>query len=305
MNKNIVKRILSVLIIFVLIFTICGCSDGKTYVNPPMWKVCDEETGSVIYMLGTYHMGYLNTVFPEKMYEAIDACDAVAVEVDIVQLDKQSNLVAEEMKLFEVEDAKEIMGDDYDKARALYDSLNIYNGNYEHYMPTIWTSGLSGKFALDLGMFSAYGADRAVINYANKNGKEVRELETLSLQYHLQADQSLEYQMFLLNRVVDTPIKEQQDEILKTYRAWKDSDMKTLEGLMDNYYDNVPDELMEEHQKVYDAIYTNRQKNMAENILQWLKNGEKVFVAVGTLHYFASPDIIDFLTESGYTVEEV
>ena len=35
------------------------------------------------------------------------------------------------------------------------------------------------------------------------------------------------------------------------------------------------------------------------------KGREKVFVAVGTLHYFASPDIIDFLTESGYTVEVV
>ena len=303
MINNKLKSVVSIVLSLVLLFLLSGCSDGKTYVDPPMFCVKDEETGGIVYMLGTFHVGPQGTVFPEKMYNAIDAVDAVAVELDLLELDQNSSYVAEEMKVYDVDNVKDIMGEEeYERSKKYLEDLGIYNENYDTYMPVMWASAISSKVTVDQGLYSAYGADREVLKYAKSKDKEVRELETLPDQYHLQADLSYEYQMYMLNDAMDTPAEDMKKEVLEMYKAWRTNDTEALDNLLADY-DNVPEEVKEENDKYYDAMYTDRQQKMAEKIDSYLQNGEKVFVAVGALHYYAEPDIIDFLTEKGYTVE--
>ena len=53
------------------------------------------------------------------------------------------------------------------------------------------------------------------------------------------------------------------------------------------------------------AVYTDRQKLMADFIIDSLKCGEQGFVFVGAMHYFAEPSILTQLTDAGYTVTAI
>jgi len=66
----------------------------------------------------------------------------------------------------------------------------------------------------------------------------------------------------------------------------------------------IPDEIAEDYKKYYSEMYEKRQEKMAEYVVKALKNGEKVFVVVGAAHYFAAPDILDFIEKAGYSVEK-
>ena len=58
-------------------------------------------------------------------------------------------------------------------------------------------------------------------------------------------------------------------------------------------------------QKYYEMMYTDRQRLMADFISDSLKAGEKGFVFVGTLHFYAEPSILTLLGEAGYSVEAI
>ncbi len=58
------KRLFSVILLCaVMLFS--GCGKPENMVTPPFFKVVDKETGGVVYMLGTMHVGTENAVYSE------------------------------------------------------------------------------------------------------------------------------------------------------------------------------------------------------------------------------------------------
>lgn len=299
------KRILPViLVIFVLLFSGCSKKEEKANVAPPFFKVTDSETGGVVYMLGTIHVGKDGTIYPKEIYSALDESDVLAVELDLLRLGEDPDEVSEAMKLFKYEegDARDCMGEDYDMIREALEIQFSYSESLDTYMPYVWMSMYLGQAVSACSLNSGFGTDRALLEYAKEHSKDIYEIETIMEQYTVNANTSIGLQIFMLKDAV-SDFNRQAEELRELYDTWKNGDFEGIEKLVDD--GEIPDELKDDYKKYYDEMYTFRQEKMADYVIKALKNGDKAFVAVGALHYFASPDIIDYVEQAGYTVERI
>lgn len=298
------KRFFSVILVFAVML-LSGCEDSETAITPPFFKVVDNETGGVVYMLGTMHVGLENAVYPDEVYKALDECDVLAVELDLFALEANTTELAEAMRIMELDGmtAGEYIGGDYEEIRDWFTEKELYNTAYEKYIPAVWSSMLSNRIAEDAGYGTDFGTDRVMLAYAKAHNKEIHELETVAEQYRINANEGRELQIYILLEAVRTDYDVQIRQMKDLYSAWADGDITALESMLSE--DEPPAELAEQYGQFYSEMYENRQRKMAEYIIGELESGKKTFVAVGALHYAAVPDIPDFLAEAGYHAEAV
>lgn len=297
------KPIFLILICAVALF--CGCSASETRVYPPFFKITDPESGGTAYLLGTMHVGAANTVYPDEIYRALDESDVLAVEVDLIALDADRDRLLNAMKLLECqgETARQFMGGDYNEIKDFFKSHHIYTGAFDHYIPALWSAQLSSKIASDCGYESRYGTDRAMLYYAKKNDIQIVELESAEEQYKMNAAEPRELQVYSLLESARTDYDEQKRQLQALYTAWSTHDLSTIEQMLSESV--VPESLAEQYAEYYDAMYTDRQRKMADYISSALESGGTVFVAVGAMHCCAEPDILDFLSEKNLEILDI
>ncbi len=300
-----VKKIILTLAVFFAFMLMAGCGSPKAMVNPPFFEVRDEETGGVVYMLGSMHAGAKNTEYPGEILAAFDECQKTACEVDTISPGSSDKLNGAMSVLLcpEGKTAADYFGDSYDEVCSFFEDIGINASAADRYIPAVWGSLLSNKTAQDCGYYSEYGTEAVFLSMAGKSGKEIIELETAEQQYGLSADEPMALQVYTVTSAANRDYDEQLDEMKRLYRAWSSFDGDALVSLLEE--EEIPDELSEEYAEFYDAMYTNRQKAMAQKVIEWLENGDKVFMLVGALHYYAEPDILAFLAEAGYEPVEI
>ncbi len=300
------RKIIAVLASILILFTSSGCRSKeaeKNCVYPPFFVVKDEATGGEVYMLGSMHVGLPNTVYPEEIYDAINSSSEVACEIDLIELEKNQDEVTQAMKVFECSSAKEYMGEDYEEIKAFFAEKGLYNPLYEKYIPAMWSIMLSNKAASDSGYDSLYGTDREILTYAKNNGKKIVELETAAEQYRINAEQSPALQIYILKSSVNLPYNTLLSQNTMLYNAWSNNYGAVLEMMLST--SGVPEELADDYNSYFEEMYEKRQEKMAKYVTETLKNGRKSFMVVGAAHYYAAPDIPDFIEKAGYTVEPV
>lgn len=283
-------------------------AENSFEVNPPFFKVTDESTGAVVYMLGSMHVGKPEATYPQKLCDALDECDTLAVEVDIQALEADIMAAAEAMRLMRCPSGKTVkdyMGSDYDEIVRKFTEKGLYSPLYEQYIPALWSSLWSNQMAAECGYDSNCGTDMLLLSYAKEHGKKIDEIESAKEQYQVEANISPKLQMLTLNQTLELSKDEIQEQFDALYNAWRSADMEALEGLVseEEEDESLTEELKAEYDRYYDDMYANRQKKMAEYVMSKLKSGGKTFVVVGALHYAAPPSIRDILTENGYTIE--
>ena len=302
------RRIIAVIAALALVFTLSGCKKEEekseipnNYVNPPFFIVKDEETGGKVYLLGSMHVGLPNTIYPDIVYSSLDECDEIACEIDLIELEKNRGEVNEAMKVFECESAEEYIGDGYDEIKSYFKKHGIDAEKLGKYMPAMWSITLSQKASIDAGYSTKYGTDREIMTLAKKKGKKIVELETAAEQYKINAGESPKLQIYSLKNAVSLPYEKLLAQSRALYLAWSTNNGEVIETMLSG--SQMPAEIAEDYEKYYTEMYENRQKKMAEYVVKSLKNGEKVFMVVGAAHYFAEPDILDFIKEAGYSIE--
>lgn len=295
------KRILISFPILIILL-LCGCGN-KTEAAPPFFKAEDAQTGGEVYMLGTMHSLPKGMEYPESVYSALDECGIFACEVDMHTLSADSAEIAEAMKILECESAEDFMGEDYVEIKSYFQKQGIYSESLERYIPAVWSSALSNKIAAECGYSSQHGTDRVLQTYAEKQGMEIHALETAAEQYRINAGESRELQNWALASAVETDWEQQKEQTRKLCMAWSAGDGAALETMLSE--DVPPEELTDDYSDFYTAMYEDRQRKMADYAINALQSGEKVFLAVGALHYYAEPDILDFLEQAGYKAAAV
>lgn len=296
------KRLFAVILICaVMLFSGCGAPENG--VTPPFYKVSDKETGGVVYMLGTMHVGTEDAVYSDKVYAALDESDVLAVELDLQELEANTAELAGAMQIMMLRGctAAEYIGEDYAEIRDWFIEKGLYNMVYDYYIPAVWSSMTSTKLAEDAGYKSELGTDRMLLTYAKEHNKEIYEIESAAEQYQINANEGKELQIYMLLETVRTDYDVQIQQMKDLYSAWASGDISALEDMLSA--DEPPEELVEQYEQFYFEMYENRQQKMANYVIDTLKNGEKAFVAVGALHYAATPDILDFLEDEGYHAE--
>lgn len=293
------KKLLAILLCGVLVlFAGCKKNNAEPFdVHPPFYKIENAETGAVVYMLGSMHVGKAGAVYPEAIYSALDECDTLAVEVDMEAMDEAAS--AEAIAVLQCPPgmtAKDYMGEDYDEIIAAFKKKRLYNRAYEDYIPEMWSSLWSNRAAEDCGYDGDFGTDHVMLSYAKSHGKRVEEIESAKEQYQMNADVSPELQMLMLNETLALSEEEAKSQLDTLYNAWRTADIETLRALASEEETALPEELKADYDSYYDAMYTARQRKMADYIEEKLQGGGKTFVVVGALHYAAPPSIIDNLS---------
>lgn len=296
------KIVFPLLCVFILL--ISGCNSPENPVTPPFFKITDSETGGVVYLLGTMHVGKPNTVYPDEVYDALEECSLLAVEIDLDRLEKDSEELNGAMKLLEIKDgaAEEYFGDGYDEIKKFFQNRHIYSPALEKYIPAVWSSMLSSRVSKDCGLEAKYGTDREMVSWAKAHYIKVTELETAEDQYRMNAGEDKELQIYSLLLSARTDYREQKEQMKELYRAWSENDSAAFEKMLSE--EEVPEELKAAYDEYYQKLYTERQQKMAAFINETLESGGKAVVAVGAMHCYATPDILDLLNENAI-VEEV
>lgn len=277
-------------------------------VNPPFFKVTDENTGAVVYMLGSMHVGKPGAVYSQKLVDALEECDTLAVEIDLIAFENDLAAATEAVTILMCPrgtTVKDYMGSDYDEMVKRFKEQGLYNPMYEMYIPSMWSALWSNEMAAKCGYDANCGTDMLLLRYAKQKGKKIDEIETAAEQYRVEANMSAELQMLILNQTLELSTDETKEQFDILYDAWRTADMETLKALASEEEEDtgLSDKLKEEYGRYYDDMYTNRQKKMADYVMNKLKTGGKTFMVVGAMHYAAPPSILDNLAENGYTIE--
>jgi len=272
-----------------------------------LWKVTGAAGGE-LYLLGSIHVGDKSLYpLPEIVTDAYEAADLLAVEADIVALERDMEALTELSMIFTYTDGTTIRdhlpAELYEKARAYLEEIGSYGAAFDYMHPAMWTSLLDLEISDACGLKDRYGVDRHFLERAHDDGKEIYELESAKMQYEMMAGFSDELSALLLRSSL-TDREAQKEEMRRLYELYKSGDFAAFSA----YITEEPEGLTEEELALY-AEYTYemmdaRNAGMAEQALELLASGEVCFYIVGAAHMVGETGLVNALTEAGCTVEQ-
>lgn len=278
-------------------------------LTPPFWVVKDNETGGVLYLLGSMHVGKENAVYPDYVMEAYKRCDTIAAELDTVAANSDLQASIDALQYIMCESgttAADYFGEDYGSVKDFFEEKNQPVYVLDYYVPYYWASSISVAAAADAGLDSQYGTENYFLDMAHEDGKYIVEIESLVEQYEMMSKIAMPLQVQLVMECVgEENYQLQTESISELYNAWSTFDEQYLE-LLDEEAIEIPDGVSQEDFDEYMSLmYYDRQQDMGEAAVKFLKNGSAVFMFVGTAHFYIEDDILTYLENAGYTVNAV
>lgn len=282
----------------------------ETPSSPILYKVTDGE-GHVIYLLGSIHVA-VEDMYPLPAYvlDAYEACDALAVECDIVSAEKDMSLAMEMARSMVLTDGTRISDhispETYEKAVEILKENNTYYSALDMYMPVMWYSLIS-TFAMEqAGVDTSLGIDRYFLEDAKEQDKPILEVESVSEQYALLAGMSMELQCLMLEETVGYyGTAAFKLSIRAMCKAWADGDEEGLLTMLNSDTGALPPEQAALINEFNDSLEGQRNVNMTAFAKESLELGSSVFIVVGAAHVLGDDGMANALAQEGYTVETI
>ena len=284
--------------------------------NPatPLFYRVTGEAGQTMYLLGTIHVGDARTAFlPDEIYDALNKSDALAVEADVIQhekdMDTNPELAAQLAAIYINPDGtatKDQLDEDvYAQAIKLLKASGNYNSNVEYMRPYLWSSSIE-NFYITLGPLSAdKGVDHRLLELAKAQNKQILEVESYLEQLKIFTNFSPALQSMLLEGSLSYTAAEYCANVQSLYEQWCAGDEATLRATMQDETTDMTNEELAIYQEYLDAMIIQRNKNMLTVAISYLESGDTVFYAVGLAHLLQENGLVDTLRDAGYTVELV
>lgn len=297
--------------------------EAEDTAKPLFYKVTDAN-GNVLWLLGTIHIGDNRTAYlPKEIYEAFNASDAAAFEIDVVALNEAMKL-GEDDKLAELvyeayfyEDGtidENIDDQLYRDAKALFDALAL--GTYgdlisymENAKPNYWASSLSNTYlGHSMGIYYNKGVDLRLLMRAKAADKKIYEIEDSYRQFTMDINASDDFHEFSLYSTLYYSRSEFRLGNIELYEAWCKGDLEELTALINEPvdYTGMTEDEIKAYEEYYGMLQTDRDALMLEKAKEYLASGETVFYAVGLAHLLnEDTGLVKALSDAGYTVELV
>ena len=280
-------------------------------LHPMLWKVTDPE-GHSLYLFGTIHVGdeRVQAVL-DKVRPYLVACDALAVEFDLVAYESDLAAAMADYQQFLYSDGSSVrdhMPEDlYERCAELLRQANAYSPMLDMYNLGMWanlteTAALMVCSKLDPEM----GMDRMLIALAYAIEIPVLSIESASFQMGLLNSFPDELNLLMIRETLEN-LDSYGESIDELFEAWLSGDYDRVLALVseeDDSADYTEEELqmMEAYNK---AMLEDRNRGMAQAALSYLESGDTVFLAVGTAHMVDDLGLVQLLTDAGCTVERV
>ena len=282
--------------------------------TPLLYHVTGEE-GQELWLLGTIHIGDARTGdLPKELYEAFDASDALAVEVDVYK--HENDLAMDEdyrnrfHALYFYEDgstAKEHLEPQlYERAKTYLMEAGLYDPSLEQQKVGVWNQILDDHLLERTQRLPKHkGVDRRLCRRAMEQGKEILSIEEIEPHYSVTFEFSDPLQAYLLEENLEATLTELLQSYYYNYEMWCRGDEEELLEYYKTYDTGLSSEeqiLMDEFK---DGLQTQRDRIMHDRAVEYLESGDTVFFAVGNAHVMGEKGLLYSLRQAGYEVEAV
>ena len=285
-------------------------NEGAT---PLLYHVTGAD-GQEMWLFGTIHVGDDRTgSLPQELYDAFAASDALAIECNTKEFDKQvekddalSEKVSDCYFYGDGSLAKDHVTNEelYNDAISMAKASGGHHANVPYLKPYMIGSSLD-NFYLRLGyhLTSDKGAESRLMLLAEEQEKPILEVESSLFQIQMMTGYSDALQEMLLEENVYTDPLAYWASVDELYALWCAGDEAALiEELKDDTSEMTEEELVlyNEYNK---AMMIDRNDGMLNVARQYLESGDVVFYAVGLAHLLDTNNGLVFtLRDAGYTV---
>lgn len=280
-------------------------SQQEPTAAPALYKV-SAENGAVLYLFGSIHATDSRAYpLPDYVMQAYGESDYLAVECDVNAFSKDfaaQKEVAARMVLMDGTTVADHLGQDvYESAKAFLSSRGEYYQLYDSCHPAMWMS-LMEAAAVDMsGLDANNGIDMYFLTLAAQENKEIREVESVELQYDMLLGFSDELMTMIISSTTEAP-QAAADATSVLYETWLAGDEAALIALLE---EEVPPEEAELYAEYQTKVVTERNLCMADTAEDYLAQGGTGFFVVGAAHILGEGGCADLLAARGYTVERI
>ncbi|WP_299883903.1 TraB/GumN family protein [uncultured Lacinutrix sp.] len=283
------KQLISSLI---LAITFVGNVIAQDNTKTNLWKI-EGDSIKTSYLFGTIHLlPKKDFKIADKVKKAFDACDKVALEIDMAD----TGFSAEVMKhsfLKEGEELKSYLDDDEYVVLDNYlkEKTGVGMANYNKFKPfmlmsVIMTSALGEQLA---------SYEMTFMQMTKEASKDMEGLETFKDQVKVFDAKPYDEQLDTLVEMIEDPEKNTE-----TYKTLLDL---YLAEDVDGMY-NYMDEFMEGDIEAMKLFLDDRNNKWIPKFAEYSKD-KSVFYAVGGGHLGGDQGVINLLKKAGYTVTPV
>lgn len=290
MNKRFIVGFFSAA--FGLVTASASADNGK----PDLWKV--EKDGKSSYLFGSIHLGS-EDMYPlsKKVKDAYNQAEHLVVEIDLKPGDEQKLVPIIQKLAVDMTSTLE--------SRLTPETLAIYKkACTEKQLPCSQFSPLKKWFVSlqlqlmliqQLGYKEELGIDKHFLDLAHKSNKSVVSLETVDAQLKLLSGFNQQEQELMLLQSLEAT----KEEMESLFIAWKTGDDAAMVEMFTEGLDNAS------AQAIYDAMFIDRNIEMAKNIQTMLTENKSLFVVVGAGHIVGEKGLVDLFTKSGYKLTQL
>lgn len=275
-------------------------SPGLKNKNSPLflWRI--DSPQAKLYLLGSIHVASKH-LYPldARIIKAFRESDILVVETRMDRLTQQekSSLIN---KYAQYPSGKNLSGEisekQYELIQKKFQAVGLSLRRLQRYKPWFLALNYSMVRVSLKGYQAENGIDEFFLFLA-QGSKKILELENPGDQLNALAGLSQEVQLnFLFYSLQD----ESYENMDRMFRTWQNGDTGALEKLI-----LTPMRNDTKLRPLYDRLFTQRNRRMAEKISHFLKRGGKYFVVVGAGHLVGQKNIFHFLSGESLKIEQI
>ncbi len=275
---------------------------AQSAYSPPFWEV--RSGNSSVYLFGTIHVGRADFYpLPAAIESAFRKSDVLALEVN--PANEQEAVAAVMSAMYAPPDnienhlSSSVISNVIDVSAA----YGIPFEQFRQMKPYLLMFTLTTLEYARLGYNAQQGIEVHLSQRASMEGKRVTALESMSEQMQMLDKLSPQLQTAMLQITVDEIANgEVAALVAKMIEAWRSGNTEALDTVLSAEERRLEDALAQEF---HERFLTERNINMANQIENMLRNGERVFVAVGAMHMVGEDGIPAILAAKGYQVRRL
>lgn len=292
LNIKILKLVISLAALIVFTST----AQAKTSV----WKV--SKGGEYFYLGGTIHLLNKNDYpLPNEFMQAYKDSEKLIFEMDLA---KSQTLEAQQKMMAVMVDptgktlASKLKKTTYANLNTFMSAKGIPLAQFNNFRPWAVAITMSVMEYQQLGMQPEYGVDQYFYNLALADKKSVGALETLEQQIgFMQSMGSVDPNLMIDYTLRD--LKELPKLSSDLVKGWRTGDMKFFTE------NNMLVRSKAEFPSIFNVLLTQRNNNWMPKLTALIKNKQKEFVLVGTMHLTDKDGLLNQLKKAGFKLEQL
>ncbi len=260
-----------------------------------VWSISDED--STVYLAGSIHiLREADLPIPKIFKQVYDESEEIVFEIDMATMNQPGTA----MKVQKIGSlpkgvtlADKLKPETVEKFKAYLEKRSIPYEAFQNFTPGMAYLSMASLESLRMGARPDLGLETQYFNFASKDKKPSRGLETVEFQMSRFNEFTDDEMDEALSKTLDE-IEEMAESLDELIATWKSGDMKELEELIMEQMAPTP--------RIKEILLDQRNLNWIPEIEKSLAEKHDVMFLVGAAHLVGEGSVIDLLRKKGLTV---